>query len=82
MTGKVAGVSVTPTSGAPRSGISTSLLETGSISDSNRPHYIADGVILAVDAVGIDTQDIKNIEIFKGWFCRFVIWFASSEWYH
>src|SRR5699024_6364655 len=37
-----------------------------SISGSNEPLYIVDGVILAADAVDIDPQDIKSIEVVKG----------------
>ena len=66
LTGKVAGVSVTPTSGAPGSGTSITLRGTGSIQGSNQPLYIVDGVILSADAVDIDPQDIKNIEVVKG----------------
>ena len=66
LTGKIAGVSVTPTSGAPGSGTSITLRGSGSISGSNQPLYIVDGVILSADAVDIDPQDIKNVEVVKG----------------
>lgn len=66
LTGKVAGVDVTQTSGLPGSGTSISLRGTGSIQGSNQPLYIVDGVILSADAVDIDPQDIKNIEVVKG----------------
>lgn len=66
LSGKVAGVDVRPTSGAPGSGTNITLRGQGSISGSNQPLYIVDGVILAGDAVDIDPQDIKNIEVVKG----------------
>lgn len=66
LAGKVAGVRVTQTSGLPGSGTNITLRGSGSISGSNQPLYIVDGVILAADAVDIDPQGIKNIEVVKG----------------
>lgn len=66
LTGKVAGLTVTPTSGAPGSGMSFILRGAGSLQGTNQPLFIVDGIILAADVVDLEPQDIKSIEVVKG----------------
>ena len=64
--GKVAGVAVQAGSGAPGSSVSVRLRGATSITGSNQPLYIVDGVVLGANQVDIDALDIENIEIVKG----------------
>ncbi len=64
--GKVAGVAVQAGSGAPGAPVSVRLRGATSITGSNQPLYIVDGVVLGANQVDIDALDIENIEIVKG----------------
>ncbi|MBD0255645.1 MAG: TonB-dependent receptor [Cytophagales bacterium] len=77
LTGKVAGVQVMETSGAPGSGINVRIRGTNSISAGNEPLYVVDGIPLSNDVDGgiggrrvnplnmINTADIESVEILK-----------------
>jgi TonB-linked SusC/RagA family outer membrane protein len=77
LTGKLAGVQVLETSGAPGSGINIRVRGTNSISAGNEPLYVVDGIPLSNDVengVGgrrvnplnmINTADIETVEILK-----------------
>ncbi len=64
--GKVAGVAVQASSGAPGDAVNVRLRGTTSITGSIQPLYIVDGVVLGSAQVDIDALDIENIEIVKG----------------
>ncbi len=64
--GKVAGVAVQASSGAPGDAVNVRLRGTTSITGSNQPLYIVDGVVLGQNQVDIDALDVENIEIVKG----------------
>lgn len=64
--GKVAGVNIVQGSGQPGSSPSVVLRGITSISESNEPLFIVDGVILAESAVDIESLDIESIEVIKG----------------
>ncbi|NNE71917.1 MAG: SusC/RagA family TonB-linked outer membrane protein [Rhodothermales bacterium] len=64
--GKVAGVSITQTSGQPGDGASVRLRGTTSLTGSSAPMYIVDGVILTGGLADIDALDIESIEVVKG----------------
>lgn len=64
--GKVAGVHITPSSGEPGSGLSVNLRATNTLTGSNDPLFIVDGVILGASQVDIGSLSIKNIEVVKG----------------
>mgnify|MGYP002344735596 FL=1 len=63
--GRVAGVQVTQNTGAPGEGVAVRIRGTGSISSSNSPLYIVDGIAMA-DALNIlSPNDIDNISVLK-----------------
>ena len=64
--GKVAGVAVQAASGSPGDDVSVRLRGATSITGSNQPLYIVDGVVLGANQVDIDALDIENVEIVKG----------------
>ena len=64
--GKVAGVAVQAASGSPGDAVSVRLRGATSITGSNQPLYIVDGVVLGANQVDIDALDIENVEIVKG----------------
>lgn len=64
--GKVAGVNIVQGSGQPGSAPSVVLRGITSISESNEPLYIVDGVILGASSVDIEALDIESIEVVKG----------------
>lgn len=64
--GKVAGVAVMAGSGAPGATSSVRLRGATSITGSNQPLYIVDGVVLGANQVDFDALDIADIEIVKG----------------
>ncbi len=64
--GKVAGVAVMANSGAPGAFVSARLRGATSITGTNQPLYIVDGVVLGSSQVDIGALDIENIEIVKG----------------
>jgi TonB-linked SusC/RagA family outer membrane protein len=64
--GKVPGVSIVQGSGQPGSAPSVVLRGITSISESNAPLYIVDGVILGASNVDIESLDIESIEVVKG----------------
>lgn len=62
--GKVAGVSVSPLSGQPGSGVSIRIRGTGSINGNQKPLWVIDGVV--GDAVAeLNPNDIESISILK-----------------
>lgn len=64
--GKVAGVAVQASSGAPGAASSVRLRGATSITGGNQPLYIVDGVVLGSNQVDLDALDIADIEIVKG----------------
>jgi TonB-linked SusC/RagA family outer membrane protein len=68
--GKVAGVTVSRTSGQPGTGVSILLRTPTSIVRNNSPLYVVDGVILGTSFGGttldLESVDIENIEVVKG----------------
>lgn len=65
LTGKVAGVHVTTTTGEPGAAANILIRGGNSISASNQPLYVIDGFIGAGDLNLIDPNDIESIEILK-----------------
>ncbi len=63
--GRVAGVQVATQTGAPGSDISVRVRGTGSISSSNDPLYIVDGIPVEGALNNISPNDIENISILK-----------------
>ncbi len=63
--GKIAGVSITQSSGQPGDGASVRLRGTTSLTGSSAPMYIVDGVILTGGLADIDALDIESIEVVK-----------------
>src|SRR6186713_1417125 len=61
--GKVSGVYVAPTSGAPGAGAVIRIRGTGTLNNSN-PLYVIDGMI-TYDASTINPQDVESIEVLK-----------------
>lgn len=61
--GRAAGVQVTPTSGAPGTGISIRIRGTGTVGNAN-PLFVVDG-ILTDDISTLSPADIENIEVLK-----------------
>jgi len=59
--GKVAGVSITPGTGAPGSGNTIRIRGTGSLSLSSNPLIVVDGVPLSDDSVGGSRNTLNNI---------------------
>ncbi|SHF07045.1 TonB-linked outer membrane protein, SusC/RagA family [Fodinibius roseus] len=65
--GKVPGVTILQGSGEPGAGgMSVMLRGATSISGSNEPLYIVDGVILGSDMRDIESLDIESVEVIKG----------------
>lgn len=64
--GKVPGVTIVQGSGEPGVGMSVLLRGATSISGSNEPLYIVDGVILGSDIVDVESLDIESVEVIKG----------------
>jgi TonB-linked SusC/RagA family outer membrane protein len=69
--GKIAGVSIVP-SGQPGSGTNVQLRSPTSISNSNSPLFVVDGVILAQSGISngssadLEALDIESVEVIKG----------------
>ncbi len=63
--GKVSGVQITPTSGAPGAGVSIRIRGSNSLNASNEPLVVIDGFIGAGDLNNINTNDIESIEVLK-----------------
>ncbi|MBQ9410623.1 MAG: TonB-dependent receptor [Bacteroidales bacterium] len=63
--GRVAGVNVTSQTGAPGAGISVRVRGTGSISSSNEPLYIVDGIPVEGALNTLAAGDIEEISILK-----------------
>ncbi|OFX62070.1 MAG: SusC/RagA family TonB-linked outer membrane protein [Bacteroidetes bacterium GWB2_41_8] len=62
--GRIAGLSVTPTSGQPGAGSSVKIHGTQSINGTNSPIYVVDGTISeSID--NINTQDIETLTVLK-----------------
>ncbi|MFA6858547.1 MAG: SusC/RagA family TonB-linked outer membrane protein [Bacteroidales bacterium] len=66
LTGKIAGVHVTKTSGAPGSGSDIQLRGVKSIYGSSNPLVIVDGVLTENGLNDVNAEDIKSIEVLKG----------------
>jgi len=67
--GKVAGVNVIRNSGRPGTGVTIQLRTPTSITHSNTPLYVVDGVILGdvgTNTIDIESLDVENIEVIKG----------------
>lgn len=67
--GRSAGVTVLRSSGTPGGGISVRVRGSTSISGSNEPLYVVDGVVLFNSAgglSGINPSDIQSVEVLKG----------------
>jgi TonB-dependent starch-binding outer membrane protein SusC len=62
--GKIAGVQVSQPSGRPGSGVRVSVRNSSSITASNDPIYVIDGVI-SITTDGINPEDIENIQVLK-----------------
>lgn len=65
MQGRIAGVNVTSETGAPGAGISVRVRGTGSISSSNEPLYIVDGIPVEGALNTIAASDIEEISVLK-----------------
>ena len=65
MQGRIAGVNVTSETGAPGAGISVRVRGTGSISSSNEPLYIVDGIPVEGALNTIAAGDIEEISVLK-----------------
>lgn len=63
--GRVAGVQVTNTSGAPGSGATIRIRGVGSINSSNDPLYIIDGIPASNGLNSVIPTDIENISVLK-----------------
>ncbi|MEM8486754.1 MAG: TonB-dependent receptor plug domain-containing protein [Bacteroidota bacterium] len=64
--GKIAGVSALKNSGTPGDAWSLRLRGTTSVTGSNQPLFIVDGVYLSADQVDLDAIDIASVEVIKG----------------
>ncbi|MGV3761560.1 SusC/RagA family TonB-linked outer membrane protein [Parapedobacter sp.] len=64
--GKVAGVRVTRSSGAPGSEVDVQLRGVKMIFGSSNPLYIVDGVLTESGLADINAEDIETIEVLKG----------------
>jgi len=68
--GKIAGVSISRSSGQPGTGVSILLRSPTSIVRNNSPLYVVDGVILGTTFTGttldLESGDIESIEVVKG----------------
>ena len=62
--GRAAGVSVTQTSGEPGAGFKIRIRGANSISGSNEPLYVVDGLVVG-DILSLNVNDIKSLEILK-----------------
>ena len=62
--GRAAGVAVTQTSGAPGAGYKIRIRGANSISGSNEPLYVVDGLVVG-DILSINVNDIQSLEILK-----------------
>ena len=65
LTGKVAGVQIAANSGQPGDKPQVRFRGIGSISSSNEPLYVVDGIPFAGDINAIATQDIESISFLK-----------------
>ncbi len=63
--GRVAGVQVTQNTGAPGEGVSVRIRGAGSISSSNSPLYIVDGIATADALKILSPNDIENTTVLK-----------------
>lgn len=63
--GRVAGVNVSSTTGAPGAGVTVRVRGTGSINSSNDPLYIIDGIPSSNGLNSINPSDIENVSVLK-----------------
>lgn len=63
--GRAAGVQVTSTSGAPGAGTTIRIRGSRSVSASNEPLYVIDGIVGAGDLNTINPADIESIDVLK-----------------
>ncbi len=64
--GKIAGLSMTPNSGAPGDAFSVLLRGMPTLSGDGQPLFVVDGVLLGADQLDLDALDIEQVEILKG----------------
>ena len=66
LSGRAAGVQVSPTTGAPGAGLNVRIRGTNSIQGSNEPLYVVDGFpIFGNNPTALNNTDIESIEILK-----------------
>jgi TonB-linked SusC/RagA family outer membrane protein len=66
LSGRAAGVQVTPTTGAPGAGLNVRIRGTNSIQGSNEPLYVVDGFpIFGNNPTILNNTDIESIEVLK-----------------
>jgi TonB-linked SusC/RagA family outer membrane protein len=65
ITGKVAGVNVVTSSGAPGAGVQVTIRGGSSITQNTQPLYIVDGFEMSNALTNIDANDIESIEVLK-----------------
>ncbi|MEQ6120815.1 TonB-dependent receptor [Reichenbachiella sp. MALMAid0571] len=65
MAGRVAGVQVIQSTGAPGAGVSVRIRGTNSIQGGNEPLYVVDGFPYSGNPTNINNSDIESIEILK-----------------
>ncbi|MEX2594181.1 MAG: TonB-dependent receptor [Anditalea sp.] len=66
LSGRAAGVQVSPTTGAPGAGLNVRIRGTNSIQGSNEPLYVVDGFpIFGNNPTVLNNSDIESIEILK-----------------
>lgn len=65
LTGRLAGVQVTASEGAPGAGISITVRGGGSITQSNEPLYVVDGIPQTEGLNFLDPTDIESVDVLK-----------------
>lgn len=65
ITGRVAGVNVVTSSGAPGAGVQVTIRGGSSITQNTQPLYIVDGFEMSNALTSIDANDIESIEVLK-----------------
>jgi len=65
LTGRLAGVQVTTSEGAPGADVKITIRGGGSITQSNEPLYIIDGIQVEDGLTGLSPQDIASVDVLK-----------------
>lgn len=65
MAGRVAGVQVIQSTGAPGAGVSVRIRGTNSVQGGNEPLYVVDGFPYSGNPTNINNSDIESIEVLK-----------------